>query len=553
MTKPWIPLAANERGFYRPEPSRLERLDKEVLPFLEAEAMKAASGTTAASLAQTLSVVLGIPCGDTTSLVAACKRFIEAHSGSLWRSNATRGSGGVASPHTNRQDQDEGSSKTTADGSITPTMIFADVLRLLLHSALSFELCFHPATPSTPASVEPTSSDDHVTRAHVTLRQNAEFVCWTKAQCFCILSCAFLCLFPRPSCNCCTEDGRWGEMPSINYDEMFFVNGVSLETEKLLMFLDYVWAMTKRDFDGALNSVQKASPSNAEDASSLLSRPFIMLRHGIQDLDAVLASHVSCVLMPFTVHPLGASIDEASSMLRVDFANRLIGGASLSYGCVQEEISFSICPELNTARLIHAPMKENEAIVLCGAEQFSRLEPGTYGFRMRHGGPVPAPCPRGGAVLAVDAMDYRFTHPSGQYEWVTMRRELTKLLAAFLAPVVEKGGVEPGEAASVATGNWGCGVFGGDVELKFLLQWIACSIAKKHMHYFPFDDSHIAAVMDPLGKRMMDDGLTVGHVIRFLKDVVVTQPAAFVRRRGSCASQSIWDALGDFVRTCVSE
>ena len=27
----------------------------------------------------------------------------------------------------------------------------------------------------------------------------------------------------------------------------------------------------------------------------------------------------------------------------------------------------------------------------------------------------------------------------------------------------------------IATGNWGCGAFGGDVELKSLLQWIAAS------------------------------------------------------------------------------
>ena len=29
-----------------------------------------------------------------------------------------------------------------------------------------------------------------------------------------------------------------------------------------------------------------------------------------------------------------------------------------------------------------------------------------------------------------------------------------------------------------ATGNWGCGSFGGDLELKTLQQWIASSIAE---------------------------------------------------------------------------
>ena len=29
--------------------------------------------------------------------------------------------------------------------------------------------------------------------------------------------------------------------------------------------------------------------------------------------------------------------------------------------------------------------------------------------------------------------------------------------------------------AGVATGNWGCGVFGGDPEIKSILQWLAAS------------------------------------------------------------------------------
>jgi hypothetical protein len=43
-----------------------------------------------------------------------------------------------------------------------------------------------------------------------------------------------------------------------------------------------------------------------------------------------------------------------------------------------------------------------------------------------------------------------------------------------------------------ATGNWGCGVFGGDVKFKFLLQWIACSHIGRGIHYFPFSDPRIA-------------------------------------------------------------
>jgi len=39
-----------------------------------------------------------------------------------------------------------------------------------------------------------------------------------------------------------------------------------------------------------------------------------------------------------------------------------------------------------------------------------------------------------------------------------------------------------------ATGNWGCGVFGGDPQYKFLLQWLVASQVGRPLVYAPFDD-----------------------------------------------------------------
>ena len=41
----------------------------------------------------------------------------------------------------------------------------------------------------------------------------------------------------------------------------------------------------------------------------------------------------------------------------------------------------------------------------------------------------------------------------------------------------------------VATGNWGCGAYGGDPQLKAILQWAAVSAAgRPAMLYHPFGD-----------------------------------------------------------------
>lgn len=43
-----------------------------------------------------------------------------------------------------------------------------------------------------------------------------------------------------------------------------------------------------------------------------------------------------------------------------------------------------------------------------------------------------------------------------------------------------------GNNKSIITGNWGCGVFNGDVGLKFMIQWLASSITGFKMKYCPF-------------------------------------------------------------------
>ena len=45
-----------------------------------------------------------------------------------------------------------------------------------------------------------------------------------------------------------------------------------------------------------------------------------------------------------------------------------------------------------------------------------------------------------------------------------------------------------------ATGNWVCGCFGSDLQLKALLQWMAASRAGRPMLYYPFGDARAAGL-----------------------------------------------------------
>ena len=47
--------------------------------------------------------------------------------------------------------------------------------------------------------------------------------------------------------------------------------------------------------------------------------------------------------------------------------------------------------------------------------------------------------------------------------------------------------LSPDKVRTVATGNWGCGVFGGDPQMKAMLQWLAASHARcPAMVYYTF-------------------------------------------------------------------
>lgn len=195
--------------------------------------------------------------------------------------------------------------------------------------------------------------------------------------------------------------------------------------------------------------------------------------------------------------PLGAlevqdvgAIEDADGFLQVDFANRYLGGGVLSGGNVQEEIRFAIAPELLVGMIVSPVMGPTDAVVLRGTERFALTE--GYGGSLRFAGDFADPCTRktdGGAdvdLVAIDAIDFRKGESLrllGQAnEPAAILRELAKARAGFTR--------DPRNLA-VATGNWGCGVFGGDPAYKAVIQWLAASAEGRAVRYYPFGDRRV--------------------------------------------------------------
>ncbi|KAK1333853.1 hypothetical protein QTO34_006241 [Cnephaeus nilssonii] len=185
---------------------------------------------------------------------------------------------------------------------------------------------------------------------------------------------------------------------------------------------------------------------------------------------------------PPQVQPAGERLQE------VDFANRFVGGGVTSAGLVQEEIRFLINPELIVSRLFTEVLDHNECLIITGTEQYSEYTgyAETYRWARSHedGNERDDWQRRSTEIVAIDALHFRRyldqfvpekirqRELKGEEDWEGEEREEViergdesggeeRAYCGFLRP-----GVSSENLAAVATGNWGCGAFGGDARLK---------------------------------------------------------------------------------------
>ncbi|KAH0736382.1 hypothetical protein KY285_012089 [Solanum tuberosum] len=226
--------------------------------------------------------------------------------------------------------------------------------------------------------------------------------------------------------------------------------------------------------------------------------------------------------------------DQSREAIEVDFANMYLGGGALVRGCVQEEIRFMINPELIAGMLFLPCMADNEAIEIVGTERFSSYT--GYASSFRFNGDyvdkkdIDVLGRRKTRIVAIDAL---CCPGKSQYRLEGLLREINKAFCGYMdqckchqyqqlfkddqtvnaiggrsiVNLLSLGHTSTSSQATagtsgnqlarnheghkyqpldniqheigVVTGNWGCGAFGGDPQLKAMLQWIAASQAMR--------------------------------------------------------------------------
>ena len=190
------------------------------------------------------------------------------------------------------------------------------------------------------------------------------------------------------------------------------------------------------------------------------------------------------------------SLFDSDASFCVDFANKYIGGGVLSGGCVQEEILFVVEPEAIVSIFFMEKMEDNDAIRIDNLIQFSNYSGYGRTFKYEESAIKKGEIKKHN-IIAIDAVcDYS----NGYIDKESVERDLIKAYIGFNLINLEEENVLKLKK-TIATGNWGCGAFGGDFELKFIQQWLAATFAGvEKLYYYTFERKEMNFVNENLKK-----------------------------------------------------
>ncbi|EGT59241.1 hypothetical protein CAEBREN_25697 [Caenorhabditis brenneri] len=221
------------------------------------------------------------------------------------------------------------------------------------------------------------------------------------------------------------------------------------------------------------------------------------------------------------------NIEETTLCTQVDFANMRIGGGVLGWGFVQEEIRFLMCPEmLVSMMLLPREMYSNEAFSIVGAYVFSSYDGYGTSTKWRPLKPKharqnePSNRDKYGRLrvetIAIDALKFsrnRTQSLNEQLDTANIRRETFKAWQGFSSQMFGFKNIP------IVSGWWGCGAFGGNKAVKFIIQVVAAGIANRPLHICTFGDSTTAEQCSKFLRLMKDNRVSIGKLYTLLRRV----------------------------------
>eukprot|EP00388_Colpodella_angusta_P006286 GDKJ01018730.1.p1 GENE.GDKJ01018730.1~~GDKJ01018730.1.p1 ORF type:complete len:536 (+),score=93.58 GDKJ01018730.1:223-1608(+) len=352
---------------------------------------------------------------------------------------------------------------------------------------------------------------------------------FTAYQCFALNSACFFSLFPSSNYKNLNFDQLWNaSVPhSRRYDS---------QAEKIKCLVEYFNQIS--DYCDVLTDISSSSTeqSNAEEQLTRVVSFMLCPYYNSNQKQTFLRlnaeswmSQSDKKMASFTFKPIYDSTNAKdasliySDHLEADFANKHIGGGVLRTGLVQEEIRFITAPELLVSRLVCPTLKDVESCLMVGAKTicnhsgyggsfcfegkadadlsdkgFHFVKNATYSYKKVIKDESEKVKRLNVYVLGIDAEHYP---PKGaarvQFQPERIIRELNKIYYSLVNIDPKAIGLKQ---RKFATGNWGCGAFNGDFELKAMIQWIAASAAGWEVDYYPWNKNASMDVQEMTNK-----------------------------------------------------
>merc|ERR1719233_993312 len=169
----------------------------------------------------------------------------------------------------------------------------------------------------------------------------------------------------------------------------------------------------------------------------------------------------------------------STGILKVVSSSDFPGGHFIGEGNGPEELLVCEYPETYLMLLFIEKCAPNDVVLVIGAQHHNKVEVINNGFGLKYisrAKPVDEVCkgmPKRLATffLMLTPQDVNYVD---QYKPYIMQRELARAHIGFDIPEE----LFKHKVTRIFTGNWGVGAHGGDLELKFALQWMAVTLAR---------------------------------------------------------------------------
>jgi len=165
--------------------------------------------------------------------------------------------------------------------------------------------------------------------------------------------------------------------------------------------------------------------------------------------------------------------------LKVVSASDFPGGHFIGEGNGPEELLVCEYPETYLMLLFIEKCAPNDVVLVIGAQHHNKVEVINNGFGLKYISPAKSvgevckgmPKRLATFFLMLTPQDVNYVD---QYKPYIMQRELARAHIGFDIPEE----LFKHKVTRILTGNWGVGAHGGDLELKFALQWMAVTLAR---------------------------------------------------------------------------